>query len=314
MGIMTSEIPVILFTYARPDHLHRTLECLKMNNIPRLYIFSDGPKTPEKESSVRKVRAILHEIDWCEAIIIERDTNFGLGKSILSGVTDVLKHEEMVIVFEDDLICVPGTYEYLCAALKYYMDDIRVMSVTGWTHPLITPKNVTNQPYFDGRAECWVWGTWKRAWTGINECDALSLMKTCEKNGIDIYQYGADLPDMAKEEVKKNIWAVRFLYWHIFKHGLCMRPPWSMVEHIGFDKDATNAQTESCLKKIHPLVECPLVPKQWPSSIEDPLCCVLHQNVFGVRPVWYKRFLNYGGKKIMRFLNLILHKEIRSLN
>ena len=23
------------------------------------------------------------------------------------------------------------------------------MSVTGWTHPLFTPDNVTNQPYFD---------------------------------------------------------------------------------------------------------------------------------------------------------------------
>ncbi len=126
----------------------------------------------------------------------------------------------MAIIFEDDLICVSGTYDYLCAALEHYRDDHRVMSVTGWTHPLVTPTGVTDQPYFDGRAECWVWGTWARAWEGMLDHDALSLMVMCEKNGIDIFRYGTDLTKMAKVELKQNIWAVRFLYWHIFNHGL----------------------------------------------------------------------------------------------
>jgi hypothetical protein len=65
-------------------------------------------------------------------------------------------------------------------------------------------------------------------------------MKMCEEKGIDVYRYGADLPDMAKSELKRNIWAVRLLYWHIYNRGLCLHPPWSMVENIGFGSDATN--------------------------------------------------------------------------
>jgi len=288
---MTYKIPVILFTYARPDHLRRTLECLKANEVPLIYIFSDGAKTPDKEPAVQEVRKIIHDIDWCTTIITEREMNLGLGKSILTGVTEIFRKEEMAIVFEDDLICVPGTYDYFCAALEHFRDDTRVMSVTGWTHPLVTPKDITNKPYFDGRAECWVWGTWVWAWDGMLDHDALSMLQKCREKGIDVYRYGADLPEMAKGESKRNIWAVRFLYWHIFNHGLCLRPPWSMVEHIGFDKEGTNAKTESWLKNP-PLRSCPPIPNQWPEPVENPECSALHQSVCGKRPIWYTRLLN----------------------
>jgi hypothetical protein len=283
-------IPIILFAYTRPHTLIRTLECLKENNVPLIYAFSDGPGTPDKAQSVAGVREILRGIDWCEVILCERETNLGLGRSILTGVTEVLQNHEMAIIFEDDHICVPGTYDYLCAALEHYRNNIRIMSVTGWTHPLVTPKRVTDQPYFDGRAECWVWGTWARAWEGMTENDALSLMRKCEEQGIDIYRYGADLPEMAKAELKQNIWAVRFLYWHIFNQGLCLRPPWSMVGNIGFGKGATNTQTSSWLKNP-PLKECPPIPQQWPEPVEDPECSLLYQRVCGKRPSWYKKIV-----------------------
>jgi len=288
---MTYTIPVVLFVYARPTHLLNTLECLKANNVPLIYIFSDGAGTPDKEPAVKEVRKIIHEIDWCKTIVTEQKTNLGLGKSILTGVTEVLKKEEMALVFEDDLICVPGTYDYLCAALEHYRNDTRVMSVTGWTHPLVTPNDVTDQPYFDGRAECWVWGTWARAWEGILDHDALTMVKMCEQRGIDVYAYGADLMEMAKAELKQNIWAVRFLYWHILNHGLCLRPPWTMVEHIGFDEEGTNAQLESWLKNP-PLQPCPPIPRKWPEPVENLQCSALFQKVCGKRPDWYIKLKN----------------------
>ena len=287
---MTEQIPIILFTYARPDTLNRTLECLKENDVPLIYAYSDGPRTPDKAQKVRDVRDILRGIDWCDVVLCERENNLGLGRSILTGVMEVLQKHDMAIIFEDDLICVPGTYNYLCEALLHYRDDTRVMSVTGWTHPLIIPKSVTDQPYFDGRAESWVWGTWARAWDGMNENDALTLIKRCKEQGIDIYRYGADLPEMARVELKQNIWAVRFLYRHILNRGLCLRPPWSMVENIGFGPDATNTQSASWLKNP-PLKPCPPIPEQWPEPFEEPECFLLHQNVCGKRPPGYARML-----------------------
>lgn len=275
-------IPVALFAYNRPAHLTKTVQCLRENRVPKIYAFSDGPKTADGRAKVEEVRAILRGIDWCEISIVERPENIGLGRSIRAGVTEVLARHESVIVFEDDLVCVDGTYAYLTEALDRYRDTPNVMSVTGWTHPRITPDDVTDQPYFDGRAECWVWGSWKRAWEAMDE-DAMSLVRRCEARGIDPYVYGADLMEMATIEHERNIWAVRFLYRHIVDGGLCLRPPHSLVEHIGADADATNAFDTSAWANPA-LKPCPPVPSSWPDAVEHPQCRLLAARAYGTKP------------------------------
>ena len=299
-------IPIVLFAYTRPDHLRQTLDCLRENNVPLIYAFSDGPHTPDKATDVAQVREMLRAINWCEIILCERETNMGLGRSILAGVTEVLSKHESAIIFEDDLICVPGTYNYLCAALDQYQDDDRVMSVTGWTHPLVTPGDVTTLPYFDGRAECWVWGTWAKAWQGM-EIDAKTLMEQCENQGIDIYRYGADLVSMANAELSQNIWAVRLLYLHILKKRLCLRPPWSIVEHIGFDVNATNASNELWIKNP-PLKSSPPIPTQWPEPLENPECDRLHQKMCGVRPTVFGRLYRFARRVASKVLRVVFQR------
>lgn len=279
---MTSTIPIILFAYARPDHLLETIGCLRQNDVPLIYAFSDGPRKPRDALAVAEVRSILRSIDWCELKLCERETNLGLGRSILTGVTEVLRKHETAIVFEDDLVSVPGTYAYLCEALRSYEDDNRVMSVTGWTHPIITPSDVTDQPYFDGRGESLVWGTWGRAWSGM-ESTAKSLMNQCKEQGIDLYKYGADLYDMANMELTRNIWAVRFIYWHILNSGLCLRPPWSMVQHIGWNTQATNSKNAG-MWLDPPVKTCPQIPSRWPEPVEDPECGDLWRKACGSKP------------------------------
>jgi hypothetical protein len=284
---MTPVIPVSLFAYARPEHLQRTLASLRENHVPLIYAFVDGPKNSQIEPLVHEVRNTLRQVDWCDIRLVERECNLGLGASILAGVRETLEKHEEVIVFEDDLICVPGTYEYLCAALEAYRNESRVMSVTGWTHPLSTPSGITDQPYFDGRAECWVWGTWRRAWQGMEE-GALSLLQKCEEQGIDIYRYGADLVEMAKKEQAMNIWAVRFSYLHILKGGLCLRPPFSLVQHIGYDPQSVHLKNAAANKwHVELPSACSLIPSQWPPAIEDPACSSLWQRECGRSPTMF---------------------------
>lgn len=272
-------VPVVLFVYKRLDVLKKTLECLRENAVPKLIIYSDGAKSEHDVPAIQCVRDYLSKIDWCEVQRYDRDRNYGLGKNILSGVTEVLKSYESVLVWEDDLICVPGTYAYLCAALEHYRNEPRVMSVTGWTNRHVTPANINDKPYFDGRAESLVWGTWRRAWLGMTDETALEKMAKIKEQGGDIAKYGGDLPAMAKRELASNIWAVRFLYHHILNQGLCLRPPWSMVEHIGFDARATNAESKNVWFVNGELSPCPLMPSDWPEPIENSECSRLWQRM-----------------------------------
>ncbi len=297
-------VPVVLFVYARPEHARRTLTCLRENRIPLLYVFSDGPRDAAAKAKVNEVRTLVRGIDWCEVAITERVENLGLGRSILIGVGEVLRKHEAVIVYEDDLVCVPGTYRYMCAAMERYREDSKVMSVTAWTHPRVTPADVGEMPYFDGRAECWVWGTWARAWAGM-DIDSRQLLVRCKQKRIDIYKYGADLVALAGLEKSRNLWAVRFLYQHIIKGGLCVRPPWSMVEHIGFDDSATNSPDESWANP--PLRSVPPTPAVWPRPVEHPDVKGIWQRECGSRPtIWF--LAEERVRSIMRMIREMLRK------
>jgi hypothetical protein len=69
-----------------------------------------------------------------------------------------------------------------------------------------------------------------------------------------------------------------------------MRPPWSMVEHIGFDAEATNARTESWIKNP-PLRNSPLIPVQWPEPVEHFGLDLIWQKAYGSRPSFMRSTL-----------------------
>ncbi len=263
-------IPVVLFAYARPAHLARVLADLRANGVPLILAYSDGPKGAADAAAVEEVRALLRAVDWCELRLTEREGNRGLGRNVLAGVTEVAARHDAFIVWEDDLTAVPGTYAWLASALRHYAADERVMSVTAWTHPRVTPGDAGISPYFDGRAECWVWGTWARSWRGMPDEPALAKLAAAARR-IPADAYGADLPVMARAEARRNIWAVRWLFHHLARGGLCLRPPWSMVEHLGVDQAATHAAGDTRWANP-PLRPAPAVPAAWPEPAEHPAC------------------------------------------
>lgn len=272
-------VPVVLFAYARPWHLRRTLDALRANDIPLLYVYCDGPKDSGDDDNVAAVREMVAAIDWCETRITCRDLNLGLGTSIRTGVSEVLARHEMVVVFEDDIVCVPGTYAYLVAALRRYRHDPRVMSVSAWTHPAVRPPVPPDQAYFDGRFSCWGWGSWRRAWVGMDK-SARRLMWECRLRLMDVYRYGGDLAGMAREETLKNVWAVRFAFLHQRRGGLCFHPPWSLSAHVGFDATAMNAREANTWAMALP-DKTPPQPDPWPEPEEHPAVPGLWQSVCG---------------------------------
>ena len=282
-------VPVCLFTYARPECLRRVLECLRREQVPLLYVFSDGGRDVRDQEQVKRVRSMIDDIDWTKVYICKRESNLGLGANVLQGVSEVAKSHSTFIVWEDDLICTAGAYRWMAFALRRYEHDPKVGSITAWTHSRIVPKGIGSQPYFDGRAECWVWGSWRRAWAGMQDENANAKMRSLEMRGINRNIYGTDLPRMAKDEERRNIWAVRWLYHHIQRGFLCLRPPWSMVDHIGFDANATNA-AGAVEWAGAPLRAIPPVPEVWPQSIENPQCLSLWRGAIHP-PSILKRFL-----------------------
>jgi hypothetical protein len=264
---MSEPVPVVVFAYRRPDVLTRTLQALAADGVPLLHVFCDGPKGKEDRAEVDETRALVELIDWCETRVVMRKENNGLGRSVLRGMSEVFVNHDEAIVFEDDLVCVPGTYAYLVAALQAYRDKPQVLSLTAWTHPSITPQGLSGMPYFDGKAECWAWAAWRRSWIGMGR-PPMDMLREAVVRGLDVVRYGPDMPVMAAEAEQRNLWAIGWWYHHILKGGLCLRPPHSMVEHIGWDERATTTLPEMAFWRDPPPEPAPCVPVTWPAPVE----------------------------------------------
>jgi len=237
-----SPAPIALFVYHRSEHLLRTLSTLQAHPLARkslLYVFSDGPNGPHDVAKVEAVRRILKDITGFDHVSIrERPENFGLARSVITGVTEVTAAHGRVIVLEDDLVVAPGFLSFMNEALDRYGDDHQVMQVSGYMFP-VQGHHRLGQTFFCRLPTSWGWGTWARAWERLN-LDSAQLLEslgtpgrrdTFNVNGA--YPYFEHLTQQA--EGKLDVWGVRWYASMFIAGGLCLYPSQSLVRNIGMD-------------------------------------------------------------------------------
>ena len=237
--------PIALFVYARPDHARRTVEALLKNSEAAssdLIVFSDAARTSSKEEAVRQVREYVDGIEGFRSLTIHhRPENYGLAKSIIEGVSQVLTEHDRVIVMEDDLETSPFFLRYMNEALERYAEADRVISVHGYIYPVQKPLP---EAFFLRGADCWGWATWRRGWKLFNpdgqflldELKRQKLLKAFDFNGA--YSYSGMLQGQINET--NDSWAVR---WHasaFLANKLTLYPGRSLVHNIGNDNTGTH--------------------------------------------------------------------------
>jgi len=238
-------VPVVLFTYNRPVHARKTIEALLKNDLSsetELIVFSDGPKTPQDKQKIDEVRQYIRTVRGFRNITrVERSYNFGLGQSIIAGVSEVLSRHESIIVLEDDLVTSPFFLRYMNESLELYKEEKRVISVQGYIYPVA--KRLPSTFFLRG-ADCLGWGTWKRGWALfeengqklLDELERKNLTKLFDFNGA--YRYTRMLKDQIAG--RNTSWAVRWYAAAFLENRLSLYPGISLVNHIGNDGTGTN--------------------------------------------------------------------------
>lgn len=235
--------PIALFTYNRADHTQRAVESLLKNaeaKFSDLFIFSDGPKTPEKKAGVEENRKYIHTISGFKSIsIIEREKNWGLANSLIAGITEVINKFGKVIVVEDDLILSPYFLQFMNEGLEKYKDDDRVGTITGFVPPI---KDKLPETFFLKYFQCWGWATWKRAWD-LLETDARPLLKGLrfKKTKFDVGGVVGNYGNLYCQKVGLvDSWYLRYYASLFLKDKLSLYPGRSMVTNDGLDGTGTH--------------------------------------------------------------------------
>lgn len=250
--MMLNEItpaPVVLFTYNRPDHTRRTVEALQQNFFASrsdLFVFCDGPKF-SGDSAVRTVRNYVNSITGFNSLtVIERETNIGLAKSIIEGVTDVVSKFGVVIVLEDDLITSPYFLSYMNICLQYYKRFENVFSVSGWAPSTLLQAASEYSAAFFPRTCSWGWGTWQERWHSVDwSVLDYEQFKHSRSMQMEFNKGGPDLTKMLHAQMNGDIdsWAIRFCYSQFRQQMLSVYPIHSYVENIGCDGSGVHCDT-----------------------------------------------------------------------
>lgn len=232
--------PIALFVYNRPVHTKLTINALASNVYAKdseLIIFSDGPKAESDKEQVAEVRNFIRTISSFGSIrVLESQVNKGLARSIIEGVTEVLKSSETIIVLEDDLVTSPHFLQYMNEGLDLYQHEEKVISIHAYMYPV---KQELPETFFIRGADCWGWATWKRSWQ-LFEPDGAKLLRQLQDQNLALeFNFYGSYPylKMLEDQIKgrNNSWAIRWYASAFLANRLTLYPGTSLVQNIGHD-------------------------------------------------------------------------------
>ena len=246
---MSTNAPIALFIFNRPRHLRHTLaaltKCQGFADTP-IFVFADGPRRSDDVAKVEAARAAAKDLLGDRAAVYRHsDTNKGLARSIIDGVSAILREHQRVIVLEDDLDLAPGFLTYMNAALDRYAADDHVFQISG--HAFDAPELATRTTAaFLPFIGTWGWATWRRAWKEMDEtASGWEAIKTHPElrrrfNLGGVYDYATMLERQMTG--KRDSWGIRW-YWSVFAHdGLVLYPPRTLVRNEGFDGSGSHGR------------------------------------------------------------------------
>ncbi|MBI4995400.1 MAG: glycosyltransferase [Rhodocyclales bacterium] len=238
---MTKCAPVALFVCNRPEHTRRTVEALAANreaSATELFVFSDAAKSAAAAAAVNEVRAYVRGITgFARVSLIERETNLGLARSIIEGVSRLCEDYGRVIVLEDDLVTSPHFLAFMNRALDLWQDEARIMSVCGYMYPVDLPEG--DQSFLLPVAHSWGWATWRDRWAEF-DADGAGLLARLRTSGR-MDQFDAFGPHsytkMLTDQIagRNDSWFIRWLASGFLAGKLSLYPRQSLVRNIGID-------------------------------------------------------------------------------
>lgn len=227
--------PVALFTYNRPKHTSRVIEtlsrCARFDEC-RLHIYCDGPNSLDQTAAVEASRRVVRDrAGRLDAKVIERETNVGLARSIVDGVTELCEEYGRVIVVEDDLVVSPDFLDYMLQGLDRYEEEANVYQISG--HMFQVTHRAGTDAIFVPFPVTWGWATWKRAWRVFDweaqgALDTLADPLTRRRFDLDdAYPYSSMLEQRLAG--LNQSWGILWV-WSVFKvDGLVLHPRRSLV-------------------------------------------------------------------------------------
>lgn len=250
------DIPIVLFTFKRTEKLLLIIDRIAEIKPKKVYIISDGGRTPEEHLIVEQSRSIVEkQIKWdCEIIKRYASENIGVYENIGGGARWVFEHEEYAIFLEDDNLPDLTFFPFCEEMLKLYKDDTRILWICGTNYlKEYQPQNGASYMFTQHMLPCG-WASWANKFTKFYDGELNLWKQPIVRQRVALLKYDSALKrqDMSNwdHEVRRRRNNGRFASWD-YQMGFSIRvnglygivPQYNQIENIGVDMDSIHGGT-----------------------------------------------------------------------
>lgn len=232
--------PIGVTTYARLDHLRRTLDALAANRLAAksdLYVFSDGPRQGDEEK-VAAVREYLSTVSGFNSVnIVCREDNNRIANN-RGNMRWLLDRFGTMVFLEEDIITAPCFLDFMNEGLERYRSRRDIFAICGYAPPIRFPKDYRSEVFLSPRFSAWGFGIWKDRFDSI-VFDTARYRKLLDdpEQLKQFRQGGEDLPGMLQREVAGDLDAfdVKVFYTQFVNQQFVVCPTQSLTRNHGHD-------------------------------------------------------------------------------
>jgi hypothetical protein len=291
--------PIAVFCFKRLANLQKLVEALLANPeaaYSDIYFYSDAARSEHDFSQVQAVRKYLKEIQgFRKIVIIERESNFGLANSFITGISEILSTYENGIFLEDDNFVSSGFLSFMNSSLEHFKYENQVGCISGFSYPMFLPNK---EGYFLHGAETWSMATWRYVWQEF-EPETKTLLEFFENRRMQkkLNMYGFNFHQMLLQQMNGEIdsWGVRWWASAVAKDYLCYYPPKPYCVNEGWGEEGTHVVEQNPIMSKAKYLSENRDPR-YPTKIKSTLFVTLNMRAMNLK------------NEYRRLLKAILHK------
>ena len=240
------DIPILILTFNRPDHLNKCLENLKNQNVKNIFISMDGPRNNfDKRKQDYIFRIINKNKSNFNIKCNHLKKNFGCKNGVKKGIDWFFEKVPQGIILEDDISISNNCLLSFIYLLEKYKNSSSIMSISSHNEftNLGNKQILLKSPVW----RSWGWAGWSRMWFKHRKfSDEISSYSLRSIRNI----LPGDYANIKNAELLKNCqlkfidsWAYEFNFSHLALGLSSLTLSGVNCINFGFDENATHTKT-----------------------------------------------------------------------
>lgn len=249
-----NDLAALVIAYRRFDLIQKILLECKRNEINRIYIAVDGPKS-SSANGTSDHNKVLNAIDEFrnqysgEITVISRGENSGCAASVLSACDWIFELESSAVVLEDDCIPSQGFFEFSRASLPIIESSPEVWLSCGTQ---FFPTADANQQWMLSKyALTWGWCTTREKWLEISA----ALKSPTRINSHLISSWERAYWNQGSRRAQfgwVDVWDTLLVQQMLARSRFAILPAVPLISNVGNDDSATHTKNDTAWLHLIP--------------------------------------------------------------